>query len=107
MSADSNFAAYCAELLSASGAVRVKRMFGGYGVYVDELFVAIVAEQALYLKVDAQTRDRFEAAGGQCFRYTRQGQLHATAFWTVPPDAMDSPAGMGPWTRLACEAEIC
>jgi TfoX/Sxy family transcriptional regulator of competence genes len=60
--ANADFAAFCAELLSGAGDVRSKRMFGGYGLYVDDLFVAIFVADTLYLKADEQTQERFQAA---------------------------------------------
>ena len=33
---------------------RSRRMFGGHGLYVDDLFVGLIAFERLYLKVDAQ-----------------------------------------------------
>ena len=104
MTAQSDFAAYCAELFAPVGDVRTKRMFGGYGVYVDDVFVAIITGDTLYLKADAESRPRFEAAGGQRFEYTRRGKQAGLGFWTVPPAAMDSPALMQPWARLALDA---
>ncbi len=106
MSAHADFAAYCAELLAPAGAVRSKRMFGGYGLYVDDIFVAIIVQDALYLKTDDESRQRFEAAGGRQFVYARQGKPQGMAFWTVPPDAMDSPALMQPWVQLALQAAL-
>jgi DNA transformation protein and related proteins len=106
MSAQADFAAYCTELLAPAGEVRSKRMFGGYGLYVDDVFVAIVAGDALYLKADEQTRHRFEAAGGRRFEYTRQGRQQSLAFWTAPAEAMDSPALMRPWVQLALDAAL-
>ena len=53
---------HCLELLAPLGAVRAKRMFGGYGLYCDELFFALLAADRLYLKVDASTRPAFEQA---------------------------------------------
>jgi DNA transformation protein len=61
------FAAYCTELLAPLGAARSKRMFGGHGLYIDALFVAIVVGEQLYLKVDAETRAAFERAGSRPF----------------------------------------
>lgn len=43
---------HCLELLAPLGAVRARRMFGGYGLYVDDLFVALIAVDRLYLKAD-------------------------------------------------------
>ena len=39
---------WCSELLGVLGPVRVKRMFGGHGLYVDDIFIAIIAGDAFY-----------------------------------------------------------
>jgi DNA transformation protein len=106
MAATSEFAAHCAELLGKLGPVRIKRMFGGHGFYVDEVFVALASDDRLYLKVDAQTRPRFEAAGCEPFVYDSAGKQVSLGYWTAPDDAMESPALMLPWTRLAMEAAL-
>lgn len=61
MAAQAGFATHCAELLAAVGEVRSRRMFGGHGLYVDEVFVGIISGETLHLKVDEQTQSRFEA----------------------------------------------
>jgi len=106
MAVRADFANYCSELLSSAGRVHGKRMFGGYGLYVDDVFVAIVAGETLYLKADEQTRQRFADAGSAPFEYTARGKLHATSYWSVPAEAMDSPEAMAPWARLAIEAAM-
>jgi DNA transformation protein len=106
MTATSEFAAHCAELLGKLGPVRIKRMFGGHGFYVDEVFVALASDDRLYLKVDAQTRPGFEAAGCEPFVYDSAGKQVSLGYWTAPDDAMESPALMLPWTRLAMEAAL-
>ena len=113
---------HCLELLAPLGAVRALRMFGGHGLYVDELFVAIVAFDRLYLKVDDQTRPRFEAAGCEPFVYEKppkpasgeqrpsagsgRGSAVTMSYWTVPAEAMESPALMQPWARQAIAAAL-
>jgi DNA transformation protein and related proteins len=106
MAVQADFASYCCELLASVGTVHGKRMFGGYGLYVDDVFVAIIVGDTLYLKADTQTHARFEAAGGTRFEYTARGKQHALGFWTVPPEAMDAPSLMQPWARLALEAAL-
>jgi len=101
-----DFANHCAELLAPLGAVRVKRMFGGHGIYVGDVFIAIVQADTLYLKADAQSRGRFEAAGSREFTYAQKGTTRSLGYWTAPVEAMDSPAGMRPWARLALEAAL-
>jgi DNA transformation protein len=66
---DPEFIAYCLELLAPAGVARARRMFGGHGLYVDDLFVAIVVADRLYLKTDASSRPAFADAGCEPFVY--------------------------------------
>jgi DNA transformation protein len=100
------FAAHCAELLSGSGAVRVRRMFGGHGLYLDGCFVAVVTARRLFLKANEETRAAFEAAGSQPFVYTRLGQAATLGYWSAPDAAFDGPEAMRPWARLALQAAL-
>jgi DNA transformation protein len=104
--AEPEFVSHCRELLAPLGAVRVRRMFGGWGLYVDELFVALIAFDRLYLKADATTRQRFEAAGCQPFVYNARGKSVSLGYWTAPDEALESPALMTPWARLALLAAL-
>ena len=106
MPAKDAFASYCAELLSGLGTVRVKRMFGGHGIYLDDLFIAIVTGETLYLKADAETTPRFQAAGSTPFVYSAKGRKVSLHYWAAPVDAMDSPALMRPWAQLAVQAAL-
>lgn len=97
---------HCTELFAPLGAVRVRRMFGGHGIYCDELFIALIVTDRLYLKVDALSQPTFEAAGCAPFTYERKGRGVALRYWSAPPEAMESPALMQPWARLALAAAL-
>jgi DNA transformation protein len=105
MAADT-FVAYCLELLGSLGIARAKRMFGAHGLYVDDLFVAIVDDEQLFLKVDAETQPCFEAAGCRPFVYGRKDEPITMSYWTAPEEATESPALMLPWARLAQAAAL-
>lgn len=94
------------ELLAPLGALRSRRMFGGHGIYVDEIFIAIIAFEQLWLKADAETIPAFVAAGCAPFCYDKQGQLMTMAYYAAPEEAMESPALMQPWARLALAAAL-
>ena len=100
------FVIHCTELLAPLGAVRVKRMFGGWGLYADEVFVAIIGGDRLFLKTSAETRPAFEAAGCEPFVYDSKTGSIALGYWSAPADAMDSPALMEPWARRALQAAL-
>src|SRR5690606_35267175 len=86
--------------------VATRAMFGGHGVYRDGVIIGIVIDEALYLKVDAQTRPAFEAAGCAPFVYESRGKVVPMSYWSVPEDALDSPQEFRPWAQRAWEAAL-
>jgi DNA transformation protein and related proteins len=104
------FVDHCTELLAPLGAVRTRRMFGGHGFYVDDLFIALIAGERFYLKADALTRAAFEAAGTTPFVYAKAGDasggLVSINYFSAPEEAMESPPQMQPWARLALAAAL-
>ena len=100
------FVSHCLELLESLGTMRAKRMFGGWGLYADEVFIAVIARDRLYLKADAQSKPAFEAAGCEPFVYDVKTKAVAMSYWSAPPDALDSPALMLPWARGALQAAL-
>ncbi len=107
MSNSPDFVNHCLELLAPLGVVRARRMFGGHGLYVDELFIAIVASERLFLKVDDASRATFEAAGCGPFTYaTKRGETGVMSYFNAPDEAIESPMLMQPWARLALAAAL-
>jgi len=100
------FVDHCLELLGRLGPCRARLMFGGHGVYVGDVFVAIIAGRRLYLKTDAASLPAFAAQGGEPFSFEARGQLTTTSYWTVPDEAMESPEQMMPWGRRALDAAL-
>jgi len=97
---------HCLELLAPLGVVRARRMFGGQGLYCDDLFFGLIADDRLYLKVDEQSQPAFAAAGCERFVYDARGKSMTMGYWTVPAEAMESAALMQPWARLALAAAL-
>lgn len=100
------FVAHCLELLAPLGSARARRMFGGHGIYIGDVFVALIAFERLYLKVDAHTRARFEEVGCASFAYEGKGKPIVMSYWSAPDDALESPASMRPWAQFALEAAL-
>jgi DNA transformation protein and related proteins len=100
------FTAHLRDLFAPFARIDVRAMFGGYGLYRDGTIFAIAIDDAVYLKVDAETRARFEAAGSAPFVYTGSAKPITMSYWSAPADAVDSPMDMLPWARLAYEAAL-
>jgi len=107
MSAD-QLAAHALDLFALLGpGVTARRMFGGLGFWAGGRFFAIgdPEDGALYLKVDDQTRGRFEDAGGRPFTYAaRGGERMVMSYFTPPEAALEDAEAMLPWARLGVEA---
>ena len=97
---------YLHDLFSAFAPVTTRAMFGGHGVYRDGTIIGIVVEEAIYLKVDAETRAAFEAAGCAPFVYESKGKAVPMSYWSVPEDALDSPQDFRSWAQRAWEAAL-
>ena len=94
------------EMFAGLGDVTVKRMFGGHGVYLDGLFMAIIVDDELYLKADDVTRAAFDAESCAPFVYSKDGKSMTMSYRRAPGDAMDAPHLMLPWARLALQAAL-
>ena len=100
------FTELCVEMLSPLGPVRVRRMFGAQGLYVDGLFMAIIDDGQLFLKSDETNRSRFDAAGCAHFTFQKDGETVVTHYRRPPEEALESQPLMLPWARLALEAAL-
>ena len=104
---DSALVSHCLELLSPLGRTSSRRMFGGRALYIDDLCMALIFGDALYLKVNDDSRAAFERAGCRPFIYeTKDGDHQALGYYTAPDEAMESPAEMVPWARRALAAAV-
>ena len=80
--------------------VRAKRMFGGVGLYSDDLFFALIDDDTLYLKVDDQTRPDFERRGLRPFQPFGEGTA-AMQYYPLPEDLLEDPEALRPWADAA------
>jgi DNA transformation protein len=93
-----------ADLLSGVGPVRIRRMFGGQGIYSGDVMFALEADGELYLKVDRETVEVFRSAGSKPFVHEKRGRLTEMSYWRLPESAVDEPDAAAGWARLALAA---
>jgi DNA transformation protein len=78
-------------------------MFGGHCLYCDGVVFALIADEALYLKVDDVNRPAFEAIGAQPF-HPFENQAVTMGYYAAPADLFESDDGLERWGRAAVEA---
>jgi DNA transformation protein and related proteins len=80
------------EVFRAFGSVRIRRMFGGKGIYWGDLMFALEAGDELYLKADHQSEALFRSLGSRPFVYAgRDGRTATMSYWLMPESALDDP----------------
>ncbi len=97
MTEHSEFVSHVLELLTPLGDVTAKRMFGGYGLFLDgAMFALISRNEELFFKADEQNKEAFIEHGSRT-----HGKM---PYYSVPGEALDGWSEMAPWAVAAVAA---
>jgi DNA transformation protein and related proteins len=93
------------ELFAVFGAVVVKRMFGGAGIYAEQTMFGLVHEGVIYLKVDQHNAAAFAREDLAPFTYTtKNGKRGVMSYRRMPDRLYDDPDELAVWAREALAA---
>ncbi|MBL8495027.1 MAG: TfoX/Sxy family protein [Rhodocyclaceae bacterium] len=106
MTTSREFVDWVVELLEPLGRVVARRMFGGYGLFLDGLMFAIVIDDVVWFKTDQENRALFVSVGESPFTYLRAGKPAQLNFYRAPDDAFASPHALMPWAQSAFGAAL-
>ncbi len=87
--------------LTPLGAFRARPMFGGHGLYLDDLMFGLIFEDRLYLKADDESRPAFEREGSAPFVYDSSKGCVSTSYWLCPPAALKDATKLRAWVGRA------
>jgi DNA transformation protein len=76
-----------------------RRMFGGYGLYRDEVFFGIIFKGRLYFKTDAKSAEPYLELGMKPFRPNRKQTLKN--YYEVPVDIIEDRDRLAVWAKKA------
>ncbi len=102
----SEFVNYLHEVFIDFGAISSRKMFGGHGIYHQQLMFGLVADDELYLKVDKQSIDAFTSAGLEAFEYEKNGKAFKMSYHRAPESIFDNPEQARYWANLAFDAAL-
>ena len=94
------------ETMRLFGSVESRRMFGGWGIYHQGAFFALIAADTLYLKTDEANRAEFDTRGLEPFTFAKKGERIETHYRAAPEEALEDPAEMARWARLGYAAAL-
>lgn len=104
MSTPDSFVEYLVETLAPLGDIDARRMFGGVGIFCEGRMFALIADERLYVKQDAENRDAYDAAGLPYFDYEKRGKVVRMGYRAVPEDAIDDGEALRHWAALGVGA---
>jgi len=103
---DKEFTNYVVDLMQSIGPVYVKRMFGGYGLFLDGLMFALVSDSLLYLKADTENKDNFIKNNLSAFSYVKKAKVCNLSYFQSPEDALEDAEIMHNWARASYAAAL-
>jgi DNA transformation protein len=91
--------------LTPLGAFRSRPMFGGHGLYLDDLFFGLIAYDKFYLKTDEQNRGDYMKARAKPFSFeSKRKGLVVTSYWRCPEAVMKDARKLRQWIGKALDA---
>jgi DNA transformation protein len=105
MAVDEGLYAWVQEALEPIGAVTMRHMMGAATLYLDGIVFAILDEEEIWFKADAQSDGAWDAEG--CARFTfdmGEGKTGTMNYRRAPLDVYDDADAMQRWAALALAA---
>ena len=96
-----SFITFVRDQLRAFGPVDARPMFGGFGLYCEDVFFGIVHHDRLYFKTDSRSATAYIAQGMEPFRPNPRQTLKN--YYEVPPDVLESEEEIAQWARTALQ----
>ena len=102
----SEFACHLKDVFQLFGPIKVRRMFGGYGVYHHGLMFGLISDETLYLKADAENAAYFLKCRLAQFEYHRKGKVTKMSYYRAPDAIFEDYAEAARWARRSYEAAL-
>jgi DNA transformation protein and related proteins len=92
------FRTYALDQLSSVAGLRARPMFGGVGLYADEVFFGILAADVLYLKVDDSNRRDYEKIKSKPF-HPFENRPMSMSYYAVPLSVLEVAPTLAAWAK--------
>ena len=100
MRVSASFRDFVLDQLSGVDGLRARAMFGGVGLYAEDVFFGILAADVLFFKVDDTNRREYETAGSSPFKPYADRAM-TMPYYNVPIVVLEDAVMLGQWAARA------
>ena len=100
MHVSAGFREFVLDQLAGVDGLRAQAMFGGVGLYAEDVFFGILAADVLFFKVDDTSRREYEDAGSSPFKPYADRAM-TMPYYNVPIVVLEDAVMLGEWAARA------
>ena len=100
MRVSASFRDFVLDQLAGMDGLRARAMFGGVGIYAEDVFFGILAADVVFFKVDDTNRVEYERAGSSPFRPYADRAM-TMPYYNVPVAVLEDAAALCEWAARA------
>lgn len=91
MSNTPSFIKHVMAILTPHGPIKARAMFGGHGIYYDDVLFASIIDDKLYFRIDESNREIFEDAASEPFIFSGGRKPVRMPYMTLPEKVFNDP----------------
>lgn len=97
------FSEFVADQLEGLDGLKIKRMFGGAGLYLKAAFFGILSGGKLYFKTRPESLPRYLARNSRPFVYSKKGKktIRLKNYYEVPVEILEDRGALKSWALEA------
>ncbi|MDZ5761814.1 TfoX/Sxy family protein [Candidatus Cyrtobacter comes] len=97
------FIDYVIDILSPLYQVKARKLFGGYGLYINNKIFAITVKQELYFKYKHTISKFFPELNLEPLSYEKNGKTIQMSYWKVPAEILEDQESLGQLLKVLLE----
>jgi len=101
-----SFLEFIKDQFSVLGAITIRKMFGGAGIYLEGTMFGLIADDLVYLKVDTTNKKDYENAKMAPFTYEGKNKTVKMSYYELPIDILEDQEQLKEWASKAVSVSL-
>ena len=94
------------DLMDQIDGIKSRAMFGGWGLYKNDVIFGIISDDEVYFKVNESNRKDYEEKASEPFSYKAKGNKRISlSYWRVPAEVLEDRENLEEWVDRSCQVK--